>query len=138
MKAKGEKADGEQYAREKGTPQGGVISPLLANLYLHFALDQWLSKYYSSVPFVRYADDVVLHCVSKEEAEQMLKAINDLLKKVGLTPRVSRRLRQTLLHVDAHLIKWLVRFFERLEGETPSCLLSACLCRIYTQAGPLR
>ncbi len=85
LKAKGEKADGERYAREKGTPQGGVISPLLANLYLHFTLDYWLEKHYPTVPFVRYADDVILHCGSKEEAEQVLKAVHDRVKEVGLS-----------------------------------------------------
>ena len=53
----------------------GVISPLLANLYLHHAFDTWISKHYASNPFERYADDIIVHCNSKEEAEQLLEAI---------------------------------------------------------------
>jgi group II intron reverse transcriptase/maturase len=68
----------------KGTPQGGVISPLLANLYLHFALDKWLEKRDAEVKFVRYADDMVIHCRSQEEAEGLLEAIKERLEAVGL------------------------------------------------------
>lgn len=85
LKMKVEKADGTQYSKDKGTPQGGVISPLLANLYLHFTLDAWLAKNYPTVQFVRYADDVVVHCESKEEAEELLAAIRNRLSEVGLT-----------------------------------------------------
>lgn len=84
LEMKIERADGKQYSREKGTPQGGVISPLLANLYLHFGLDQWLSKYYPTVNFVRYADDIILHCQSKEESEEVLQAIQGRLQEIGL------------------------------------------------------
>jgi RNA-directed DNA polymerase len=84
LKMKVEKADGTQYDREKGTPQGGVISPLLANLYLHYSLDQWLEKTYPTIEFVRYADDVVVHCESKEESEEVLIAIKERLTTVGL------------------------------------------------------
>lgn len=63
----------------KGTPQGGVISPLLANLFLHYALDKWLEKTDKTVKFARYADDVILHCHSKTHAEQTLKAIRERL-----------------------------------------------------------
>jgi RNA-directed DNA polymerase len=71
---------GEETERGgKGTPQGGVISPLLANLYLHFSLDKWLEKNYSELSFVRYADDMVLHCRSREEAEALLVAIKQRL-----------------------------------------------------------
>jgi group II intron reverse transcriptase/maturase len=77
--------DGEEYERGgKGTPQGGVISPLLANLYLHFSLDKWLEKNYGHVKFVRYADDMVLHCQSKQEAETLLEAIKQRLATVEL------------------------------------------------------
>ena len=68
----------------RGTPQGGVISPLLANLYLHFSLDKWLERNYEHVKFVRYADDMVLHCESKQEAEALLEAIKQRLATVEL------------------------------------------------------
>jgi RNA-directed DNA polymerase len=64
----------------KGTPQGGVISPLLANLYLHYVLDKWLELKYPHIPFVRYADDVVLHCGSEEEAISLLAQIRQRLE----------------------------------------------------------
>lgn len=68
----------------KGTPQGGVISPLLANLFLHYGLDKWLEKYYPHNRFVRYADDVIVHCNTEQEAEQLLQAIKERLHQIGL------------------------------------------------------
>lgn len=80
-----QKADGTIETKEgKGTPQGGVISPLLSNLYLHYAMDKWLSREHPQVSFVRYADDIVIHCNSKEEAEKVLQAIRERLKEVKL------------------------------------------------------
>lgn len=80
-----ETKEGRQYDREgKGTPQGGVISPLLANLFLHYAFDKWLEKHYSTVSFVRYADDIIVHCNSKEEAATILGAIEARLQEVKL------------------------------------------------------
>lgn len=85
LEMKIERADGSQYDRGgQGTSQGGVISPLLANLFLHFALDQWLSKHYPMIAFVRYADDIVLHCANKSEAELMLQAVRERLEEVKL------------------------------------------------------
>lgn len=79
------KTDGTVYDRgNKGTPQGGVISPILANLFLHYGLDRWLEINYPEVKFVRYADDAVVHCKDKEEAEQLLSAIKARMKEIGL------------------------------------------------------
>jgi len=79
------KADGTIYDRGgMGTPQGGVISPLLANLFLHYGLDKWLEKNYPDTRFVRYADDAVVHCRTKEEAEQLLTAIKARMEQIGL------------------------------------------------------
>jgi len=79
------KQDGTEVARgKKGTPQGGVISPLLANLFLHFTLDKWLEKHYPHVKFVRYADDVIVHCQTELEAQQLQSAIRNRLHEVGL------------------------------------------------------
>ena len=74
----------------KGTPQGGVISPLLANLYLHFTLDLWLSKHHPQCSFVRYADDVIVHCTTKQEAERTLQKIKERLNEVKLTVKESK------------------------------------------------
>lgn len=67
-----------------GTPQGGVISPLLSNLFLHYVLDKWLEKHYPSVAFVRYADDVIVHCNTEAEAKEMLLAIRERLTECKL------------------------------------------------------
>ena len=64
-----------RYREGEGTPQGGVISPLLANLFLHYAFDKWFEKTYSHLCFVRYADDIIVHCKYQSEAEEVLKAI---------------------------------------------------------------
>jgi RNA-directed DNA polymerase len=77
--------EGKEYDRAgKGTPQGGVISPLLANLFLHYALDKWLEKNYSHIHFVRYADDMIIHCDSKEQAKSILQAIRNRMQEVKL------------------------------------------------------
>lgn len=78
-------ASGEvEEHKGKGTPQGGVISPLLANLYLHYSLDQWLVQCYRSVSFVRYADDIIMHCATEEEAQHLLIAVRERLTEVKL------------------------------------------------------
>ena len=69
----------------KGTPQGGVISPLLANLFLHYALDKWMEKYYPGVAFVRYADDVIVHCQTEAAAKELLAAIRSRLAECRLS-----------------------------------------------------
>lgn len=71
LKAGVEQEDGSIAARTKGTPQGGVISPLLANIYLHHGFDKWMEAINPQNPYERYADDIVIHCSSKEEAEQL-------------------------------------------------------------------
>jgi len=68
----------------KGTPQGGVISPLLANLFLHYSFDKWLEQTDNTVNFTRYADDVIVHCKSMSHAEHTLKAIRQRMNDVGL------------------------------------------------------
>lgn len=78
-------ADGELKVKiGKGTPQGGVISPLLSNLFLHYVLDAWLAKNYPSVEYVRYADDVIVHCSSAKQAEEVLAAIDNRMGECQL------------------------------------------------------
>jgi len=67
-----------------GTPQGGVISPLLANLFLHYAMDKWLEKTHPTVKYVRYADDVIVHCKSKSQADYVLRNLNKRMTACGL------------------------------------------------------
>src|SRR5439155_3984175 len=69
LKAPAMRDDGMLVVRERGTPQGGVISPLLANLFLHYAFDVWLKRAFAGVPFERYADDIICHCRSEREAD---------------------------------------------------------------------
>lgn len=71
--------DGTLEPRDKGTPQGGVISPLLANLFLHYAFDQWMVRRHPKVPFERYADDIICHCDSREQAEALWAELRERL-----------------------------------------------------------
>jgi group II intron reverse transcriptase/maturase len=75
LKAPVQSEDGSLIHRDKGTPQGGVISPLLANLFLHYAFDTWMQRQYPQILFERYADDGICHCRSKTEAEGLQVAI---------------------------------------------------------------
>jgi RNA-directed DNA polymerase len=75
LKAPVQSEDGSLIHRDKGTPQGGVISPLLANLFLHYAFDTWMQRQYPQILFERYADDGICHCRSKTEAEGLQAAI---------------------------------------------------------------
>jgi group II intron reverse transcriptase/maturase len=84
LKAGVEQADGSLVARIKGTPQGGVISPLLANIYLHHGFDNWMSEDYAGNPFERYADDIVIHCQSQAEAEALLEHLHTQMRSIGL------------------------------------------------------
>ena len=74
----------ETTTRDRGTPQGGVISPLLANIFLHHAFDDWMRRRDAHVPFERYADDVLVHCRSRQEAEKLLGEIERRLRDCGL------------------------------------------------------
>lgn len=76
--------DGTEVARERGTPQGGVVSPLLANLFLHYALDAWVRRELLSVRLCRYADDGILHCKSEAQARLVLDKLGRRLKECGL------------------------------------------------------
>ncbi len=77
--------DGTEEARDVGTPQGGVISPLLANLFLHYAFDKWMERRYSHIPFERYADDIVCHCTTKKQARYLWKVLRERFKACNLT-----------------------------------------------------
>ncbi|HNG85379.1 MAG TPA: group II intron reverse transcriptase/maturase [Bacteroidia bacterium] len=76
--------NGKESMREKGTPQGGVISPLLANLFLHYTFDKWFGQHYPDLSFVRYADDIIVHCNSEEESREVLSAIRERMSACEL------------------------------------------------------
>ena len=84
LKAPAEAEDGTPIARDRGTPQGGVISPLLANIFLHHVFDQWISREHPGCPFERYADDVVIHCSSLQEAQKVKAAVEARLRQCKL------------------------------------------------------
>jgi RNA-directed DNA polymerase len=78
-----QRRDGSLLARVRGSPQGSAISPLLANLFMHYAFDAWMAREYPAVGFERYCDDVVVHCRSETEAQHVRKAIAVRLDACG-------------------------------------------------------
>jgi len=77
-------ADGTLVERIKGTPQGGVVSPLLANLFLHYAFDAWMVRTFPGVPWCRYADDGLVHCRTEQEAQAIMAELNARFAECGL------------------------------------------------------
>jgi RNA-directed DNA polymerase len=84
--------DGSVQERTSGTPQGGVISPVLANLYMHYAFDHWMERRHPRNPWARYADDGIIHCWKKADAEQLLKELEERMKacKLDIHPDKTR------------------------------------------------
>jgi RNA-directed DNA polymerase len=76
--------DGTLQERTKGVPQGGVISPVLSNLFLHYAFDVWMTSNFPENPWCRYADDAVIHCKTEQQAQQILAALVQRYRKCGL------------------------------------------------------
>jgi RNA-directed DNA polymerase len=76
--------DGTLQQRDRGTPQGSAVSPVLANLFMHYAFDMFLDREFPAVEFERYADDAVVHCVSERQARQVLAALARRMEQVGL------------------------------------------------------
>ena len=84
LKAPVRKTDGTIEKNERGTPQGGVISPLLANLYLHFTFDLWMTRTFPGTEFERYADDIIIHCESEEQSGAIREALEIRLQECAL------------------------------------------------------
>jgi RNA-directed DNA polymerase len=84
LKAPLQQQDGTLVTRDRGTPQGSAISPLLANLFLHYAFDAWMAREFPAISFERYCDDAVVHCTSEQQARQVRDAIADRLAQLGL------------------------------------------------------
>ena len=78
-----QQTDGTLRQRTKGTPQGGVISPLLANLFLHYAFDRWMTKQFPRLPFCRYADDGLIHCRSLKQAQYVKERLAQRLRNAA-------------------------------------------------------
>ena len=84
LQAPAQSEDGTIVKRDRGTPQGGVVSPLLANLFLHYAFDEWMRRTCPNIPFERYADDAIAHCKTKDQAEWLLTMLEKRLSECGL------------------------------------------------------
>jgi len=84
LKAPIEMPDGSRILPRSGTPQGGVASPLLANLFLHYAFDKWMERVHPDIPFERYADDAVCHCKSEAQAQALKHELSERMNDVGL------------------------------------------------------
>jgi len=84
LKAPVELGDGTRMPRERGTPQGGVVSPLLANIFLHHVFDMWIARAFPGCPFERYADDIVIHCRTESEAQDARRAVEQRLLQCKL------------------------------------------------------
>jgi RNA-directed DNA polymerase len=84
LKAPMQMPDGTLVAREKGTPQGSPISPLLANLFMHYGFDKWMDREFPGQPFERYADDAVIHCDTEEQTRHLWAALAERLASLGL------------------------------------------------------
>jgi RNA-directed DNA polymerase len=76
--------DGTLQQRDRGTPQGSPVSPVLANLFLHYAFDMWMTGEFPTARFERYVDDAVVHCVTERQARQVLAALHDRMAVIGL------------------------------------------------------
>ena len=85
LKAPVQMPDGSVVVRERGTPQGGVVSPLLANLFLHYAFDLWMRRNHPDISFERYADDAICHCDSEEQAAALRGSLEGRFSECGLT-----------------------------------------------------
>ena len=84
LKAPLQQKDGTLVQRSKGTPQGGVISPILANLFLHYVFDTWMKRNYPNMPWCRYADDGLVHCKTEGEARHILEVLKKRFEECGL------------------------------------------------------
>ena len=101
--------DGTIEKREKGTPQGGVISLLLSGLYMHYAFDRWITREFPMCKWERYADDGIIHCVSRKQAEYVLDRLKERMQMCGLE-----------IHPEKSKIVYCQRNNEKIDGEITS------------------
>src|SRR6266542_4018537 len=96
--------DGNVQQRDRGTPQGSAVSPVLANLFMHYAFDDWMAREYPSVPFERYCDDAVVHCVSERQAHRVRAARSRVgVKFTSFLPAISK---QALKKISGEVRRW--------------------------------
>jgi group II intron reverse transcriptase/maturase len=118
-----QRPDGTLVERSEGTPQGSAISPVLANLFMHFAFDLWMARAFPGCPFERYADDAVVHCRTRGQAEQVLAGIAARMGEVGLR-----------LHPDKTRIVYCKDSNRREEHEHISLGRVEARCRRYRRS----
>lgn len=133
LKAGVQGKDGVIEARDRGTPQGGVVSPLLANIFLHLAFDQWMRDRFPDVPFERYADDVIVHCHSEAYAKWMRTQIEERLRRcrLELHPEKTR-----VICTDPSSKGCGSRSFDFLGFRFQPRLAKATTGRLFTTFGP--
>jgi group II intron reverse transcriptase/maturase len=127
LKAPSQQPDGTLVERVKGTPQGSAISPTLTNLFMHFAFDAWMARNYPDCPFERYADDAVVHCTTKHQAEAVLGGIVARMEEVGLR-----------LHPEKTRIVCVSRGYVELAGESPVAVMTKQPCSWWATVGETR
>jgi RNA-directed DNA polymerase len=84
LKAPIRQPDGALVKRNRGTPQGSAVSPVLANLFMHYAFDSWMAREFPSCPFERYADDAIVHCHTRRQADYVCWRLAKRMREVGL------------------------------------------------------
>lgn len=84
--------EGRLRSRDKGSPQGSCVSPIWANLFLHYGFDQWMAREFKTIGFERYADDIIIHCVSERQAEYVLERVKERLSacKLEVSPEKTK------------------------------------------------
>src|SRR6059058_1459803 len=90
--------------RAAGTPQGGVVSPILANLFLHYAFDLWMGRNFCDIPFERYADDVICHCRSAEGARALWSALEARFTACRLVLHPCRRRSSSTARIQTDVV----------------------------------
>lgn len=115
--------EGVLHTRDKGTPQGAVVSPVRANLFLHYCMDRWLKIHYPQCPFERSAEDAVIHCRTEAEAQEGMEALRQRLEECGLP-----------MHPQKTKVVYCKDSTARAETEAVSPLVF--WARAFSRAGP--
>jgi RNA-directed DNA polymerase len=114
--------NGERIGCERGTPQGGVISPLLANIFLHLVFDQWMQKHFQCIHFERYADDIVVHCRSETQLKMVEHQIRRRFTQCGLkSVRRKPRLCTAKTQIEADTIRIRALIFWDIPSDREAC-----------------